>query len=298
MDVSLITVSYRGDFELACDLCASVDAHVEPAIEHVLIVPRRDLSLFKSLAAGRRRLLAQEDLLPPLWVPLPLPKRLPFGDRRLRSMWLTPHGLVRGWIMQQIIKLSADRIADREILIFADSDVTFIRSLTKEAAVRDGRVRLYHRPGETKGSAAHRSWHAEAARLLGLPATDYFGADYIGQLVIWRRSVLLKLQDQISQRFRRDWRVTLSRSPALSEYVLYGVFAEHALKAESGHYADTADWTHASWRYGDSIENLQAFTAGIRPEHIAVLIQSTMPLSRDERRALITTMTDQLKRVA
>ena len=300
MDAALVTVSYRGDLELARDLCASVDAYVAPAIEHVLIVPRRDQALFAPLAGGRRRLLCQEDVLPPSFHRLPLPHRisLPFYSRRLRDIWTTPAGLVRCWILQQIVKLSADAATSREIIVFADSDVVFVRPLTTELLVRGDKVRLYHRPGETKDSPSHVAWHDEAARLLGLPPRGYFGADYIGQLITWRRSVLQKLHARIAEVSKRDWRLKLASSQALSEYVLYGVFAEHVLGAQSGHFLDTEDLTHASWRYGGGTPDLDRFVADFGKSHVAVLIQSTTDLPLAERRALIERMTNQLKQVA
>ncbi len=69
--VELLTLSYRGDYEVCRLLCESVDRFVPADIEHRLAVPRADLDLFASLANSRRRLIAQEDLLPNWFVPVP-----------------------------------------------------------------------------------------------------------------------------------------------------------------------------------------------------------------------------------
>jgi hypothetical protein len=302
MDVALLTVSYRGDLELARDLCASVDAHVDPAIEHVLLVPERDASLFANLATGRRRLVAIESILPSGFSRLPTPYRIelkPFFSKRIREIWATPKGLVRGWIIQQIVKLSAHRATNAPAIVFADSDIVFVRAFNRDTVVRGDLVRLYHRPGETSASAPHRRWHREAAELLGLPATDYFGADYIGNLLSWRRDTLEKLQARLEEIGGAPWQNVLAGAPALSEYILYGAFAEHVLGDASGHYLSTEDLAHPSWHYDIArAESREAFLRDFSDNHLAVLIQSTEGLGLDARRALIAAMTEKRQRVA
>jgi hypothetical protein len=219
--------------------------------------------------------------------------RLQIGpfSRRFREMWLTPVGLMRGWIMQQIVKLSSDTVTTADIIVFADSDLVFVAPLTMEHLTRRDRVRLYIRPGETRDSANHRSWHAAAAKLLGLPASEYFGADYIGNPISWRRDVLAKLKERIAEVSGRRWQEELAATPAFSEFVLYGVFADHVLgDAASGHYHDEKDLTHASWHYDTENGGLEAFTRGLANEQVAVLVQSTEDLGVEDRRKLIEEM--------
>nr|BFF09369.1 hypothetical protein GCM10025699_06720 [Microbacterium flavescens] len=64
-DVSLLTVSYRGDLGLARELCRSVDRYLDPAIEHLLVVSRVDAALFEPLRSDRRRIVIVDDVLPP-----------------------------------------------------------------------------------------------------------------------------------------------------------------------------------------------------------------------------------------
>lgn len=293
-EAAIVTVSFRGDAAVAGDLCKSIDAFVPAEIEHVVIVPRRDRALFEPLAGGRRRIVFQEDLLPSGWHRLPLPSRirLPFFQRRLRDFWLTPHGVVRGWLMQQIVKLSVERATEREIIVFADSDVVFVRPVTIDKFARGDEVKLYHRPGETKDSPVHGVWHREAARLLGLGATDYTGADYIAQLVVWRRSVLTKLHDYLEQINGHPWQKSLIKRSQLSEYILYGIYAERVLANASGHFLDTQDLVHSSWHYEGSHDGeMDRFVADFADHHLAVLVQSTTELPLTERRLLIERMT-------
>jgi len=302
MDMSLITVSYRGDFALARELCASVDRFVAPDIEHVLVVPKSDASLFAPLARMHRRLVLVEEVLPRDFIrafPSFTVKLGPLFERRLREMWLTPRGPVRGWIIQQIVKLSSDRATTRDVILFADSDLEFVRPLTKKRLARGDAVRLYRRPGETKESVRHRSWHRAAAHLLGLPTSDYFGADYIGNLISWRRDTLKSLQARITKVHGAPWQNVLAGTRTFSEYILYGVFADHVPGPEGEHFPDMDDWTHASWHYeipGGC--DLERFVAEFGAQHLAVLIQSTTGLSVDERRQVIARMINQLKRVA
>lgn len=301
MDVSLITVSYRGDYALAGELCASVEAYVPADIEHVLVVPRADVALFLPLKTARRRIVLVEDLLPPSWRQLPIPSRIqtPFGTWRPRSFWVTPQGFMRGWVLQQIIKLSCDIATPRSTLVFADSDVMFVRPFTREHLFKSGKTRLYHRPGETKESERHRAWHRAAAEILGLPATDYFGADYIGNLITWRRDTLIALQDHIAKVAGRPWQAALAGRRALSEYILYGAFAEHVLGEASGHYVDATDPVHASWHYDlADAQSRAAFQGGLQPHHVAVLIQSTEDMAPSDRRRFIKSMTDKSQQAA
>ena len=294
MKAGLVTVSYRGDLSLAIELCESVDRFVDAGLEHVLIVPSSDVGLFSPLATERRRIVTVESVLPASFRRVMRSFRLEIGplSRRFREMWLTPTGLVRGWIMQQIVKLSSDAATTADIIVFADSDLAFVAPLTIDHLVRGDRARLYLRPGETRENAAHRAWHTAAAKLLGLPTNDYFGADYIGNPISWRRDVLAKLKARVAEVSGRRWQDALAATPALSEFILYGVFADHVLGEDAnGHFHDKRDLTHASWHYdGGRNGGFDAFARNLGAEQIAVLIQSTEDLGIEDRRRLIERM--------
>ena len=141
-------MSYRGDLELARDLCLSVDRFLARP-EHILVVPRADLDLFEPLAGARRRIVTVESVLPRGYVQLPIPRRIHVGpfDKRIREIWAGPGGVVRGWIVQQILKLSAPSFTDREVVVFADSDIVLVAPLTVDQLAQDGLVRLYRVQG-------------------------------------------------------------------------------------------------------------------------------------------------------
>lgn len=291
-DVAVVTVSYRGDLELAGDLCRSIDTFLAQGAEHILIVPRSDMALFEAFARPGRRVLAVESVLPRGYVQLPAPRTLRIGsyERRIREIWVGPGGVVRGWIVQQILKLSAPAFTDREILVFADSDIVLVAPLTVERLARDGLVRLYRRPGASPELPTHTRWHEVSARLLGLESRGNLGADYIGNLITWRRSTLVRLQERLAQMNRgRRWDKVVARQREFSEYMLYGNFVDLGQRDdESGHYVESEDLVHAGWFFDlGTDEGVDQFESGFTPGQVGVAIQSTEPFTLAERRELV-----------
>ena len=290
LSASLVTCSFAGDFDVCRLLCESIDRFVPETIGHRLYVPAKDAPLFAGLASSRRTIATQESLLPRWFWQVPLPA--PHWRRRLRlprrNVYLTPFSPpVRGWIAQQIMKLAATAAADAEIVVHVDSDNAFIRPLRLDALARDGRVRLYRDPRRIEESG-HRLWHAAAGRLLGLPPSDFYDAEYIDQIVVWRRSVLDALLARLAAVAGADWRIALARTPHFAEYILYGVFADKALGVErAGLFAETRSLCLSRWSEAfDSAAEEEAFVAAIAPHHVACLIQSTIPMPIAARRRL------------
>jgi len=284
---SLITCSFSGDLELCRLLCQSIDRFVPQEIRHTLYVPARDIPLFADLATEQRAILAQEDLLPRwFWkAPLPSPKwrarlRLP-----RRNVYITPVSLpVRGWIAQQIMKISASLRAKTEIVAHLDSDNVIIRPLTAAHLIHNGQVRFRADP-DGIGLATHRPWYAAGARLLGLPPGDYYSADYIDQFVVWRRSVVEGMVARIASTTGRDWRVALARTPEFAEYVLYGMFVERVLGPDAaGVFVEPRSLCHSRWtgRIANAAQE-DAFVSELQPDQIACVIQSTIPMTLVER---------------
>ena len=289
LSASLVTCSFSGDFDVCRLLCESVDQFA-PDVAHRLYVPAKDVALFAGLASPRRTVATQDSLLPRWFWKVPLPSQA--WRRRLRlprrNVYLTPYSLpVRGWIAQQIMKIAATEVADTEIVVHVDSDNALIRPLRREDLERGGRVRLYRNP-EKVDQPSHRLWHAAAARLLGLPASDFHGAEYIDQLVVWRRSALLRMTARLSARAGVDWRVALARAPHFAEYILYGVFVDRVLGLEAaGHFAEPRSLCLSRWEgeFADAADEAR-FLAAIEPHHVACLIQSTIAMDLEARRAV------------
>ncbi len=81
--MEIVTCSYRPDVDRCRRLCLSIDRHVPDGIGHVLILPARDLALFRPRAGGRRTVIAAEEVLPQRLV------QLPWGEK----FWVDS----RGW---------------------------------------------------------------------------------------------------------------------------------------------------------------------------------------------------------
>lgn len=286
-DISLLTCSFRGDLEACRILCESIDRFVPREMRHTLIVPTRDLDLFAPFAGGRRAVVSEDLYLPRAFFKLPMP---PARWRRLlhlprRNIYLTPYSKpVRGWIAQQMIKIAAAAAADTEVVVHVDSDNAFIRPVRPGAFVRDGRARLLRIP-KPAGFDSHVAWHRAAGRLLGLPPSDFHGAEYIDALVVWRRSVARALTAHIAQVTGLHWTIALSRTPHFAEYVLYGVFADRVLGLDAaGLFAAEHSLCHALWTgsLGDDAA-VAAFVDTLEPDRISCLIQSTIDLDLEAR---------------
>jgi hypothetical protein len=294
---SVVTISYRGDLELARDLCASVDAFLDERIEHVLVVPRADVDLFASLRSQRRRIVVVEDVLPADYHRIPLPQQIRLGRfrRRLRETWWTPRGVVRGWIIQQIVKLSAPSYTAVPAVAFADSDVVLVAPLALERLVDYHGTRFYAVPGATGDSAMHARWHRTAQRLLGIAETGYSGADYIGNLITWQTDDIIALQEWIARVTRKRWDKAIVARRAFSEYILYGVFLDHVLGGASDR-STSEDLVHAGWFYDLTTEHgVDAFVAGVSGAPVGVAIQSTEHLTLSERRQIIDRISRRLR---
>jgi hypothetical protein len=273
--MAIVTCSYGPDWHRCARLCASVDQHVPSGVEHLLVVPRRDRARFEALENSRRRVLTVESIVPGRFVQVP-------GSNR---WWMDARGWpVRGWIMQQITKLSANHATDAEVIVFADSDLQFLRPLRHDDLFRDGRLRLHRIPG-AKNTGEHLEWHKRAGRLLGV-TPRYFGADYVGQLISWRRSNLIALHQHLEEHQGQPWYRGIARSLRFSEYILYGAFIDGILSQDrSGHFGSADDLCHCCWFE----EDVHALTSGkeqIRSDALALLLQSNLELAENEELAI------------
>ncbi len=280
---TLITLSFSGDLDCCRLLCETADRFAPAGAAHLLAVPAADMPLFRPLAGGSRTLVPQEELLPGWLRKLPLPG--PEWRRRLRlprrNVYVSLKGRpVRGWIAQQIMKLNAAAGAATDTVLHLDSDTAFVRPLAAEALAKDGLLRLARFPGAAD-DAMHAPWHRSASALLGLPPTDYHGADYIDQFVTWRRANVRGLLKRIGEVSGRDPIEALAATHDFSEYILYGVYCEHVLGlTASGHTSAEESLCETVWSEGGGIPE-------VRPGRYGLGIQSTIPLSWDARRKIV-----------
>ncbi len=250
MRVAVFTPSYRGHFEIFRLLCESMDRYVDEAIDHVVVVPARDLPIFKPFESRRRHIMAQEDILPRTLVRVPGASAVFPRELYLNLPWRP----VRGWVVQQLLKLSANQATDADVVVLADSDTCFVRPVSPRTFLRGKRVRFYRQPGEGH-LESHYSWHQSSARLLGLPGTRYSGTHYIASLPIWRTADLGCLQAHIERVNSRSWHSALCQEWQVSENILFGMFVDHVMGRREMVYAPMdRSLTHSSWDYDLSSE--------------------------------------------
>jgi len=275
---AIATPSYAGDVERCRLLCASIDRFVAGHAMHYLLVEDRDVALFAPLAGPRRRIIAESQMLP-RWLtsrpdPFTLGKRRVWTGLRALARGIPP---LRGWHAQQLRKLALARQIDEDIILFADSDMMFLRPFDLARLVTAQGVRLYAKPdGIDATMPEHVAWCEMAARALGLPAPALPSMDYINNLVSWRRDRVLELLDLIEARSGRDWVSAVASRRSFSEYMLYGYYVERVLGlAAAGHFADSLELCKVYWG-GEAAElaTLRSFEDVLDEGQVAVGVQS------------------------
>lgn len=274
----IATPSYAGDVERCALLCASIDRFVSGQTMHYLLVEDRDVALFKPFEGSRRKVIAESAMLPAWLKAWPDPFTL--GRRRV---WTSAAALargvppLRGWHAQQLRKFALARVIDEDIILFADSDMMFLRPFDLASLTSPQGVRLYAKPnGITKAMPGHVAWCEMAARMLGLPAPMMPSMDYINNLVSWRRDRVLGMMALIEQRSGRDWVTAIASNRQFSEYMIYGYYVERVLGLEAaGHFADSHELCKVYWG-GDAAEltTLRRFEDVLDEGQVAVGVQS------------------------
>lgn len=281
-DFAVVTPSYTPDFERCKLLARSVQKFVQPAT-HYIIVTQKDFPLFKQLQGPTTEILVVESLLPRWLFKLPLFKNGWFSLK-------TPP--VRNWILQQIVKLSAGCQIEKDVLVYVDSDLAFIRPFNLQTLVRDDQVRLFRaddpRPiGE---------WDLATAQLLGVPPQKF--ANYLHGIMTWRHDNVVKLFQRLEAVSGQGAIETLCRSWHLSEYQLYGTFVDHFLGDQSGHFWDAQGLCKEYWNPVNlSDAELSRFLANVEPEYVAVMISAKAGIPPKRYQALLENYETALKPV-
>lgn len=266
--VAFVTPSYRLDR----DRCALLNRSLEvcaPWAEHWIVVDRGDLRAFKFLENGRTTVVAKEEMLP-VWV-----HRLDTLKVGLRSnVWIQSRGLpMRGWLLQQLVKLAVAEHLDADVLICADSDVVLLRPFAVTSVVDErGRVLLYALPDHVdERLPKHVRWHRSAETLLGVEAADPPMPNFISSLIPWKRENVLALLEHVQETTGRHWLRALASAWDVSEYTLYGRFAQDVLGTNAGQLVSPSPLCHDYYKHVPlSAAALDSLLDGIGPEEVAV----------------------------
>lgn len=299
--IAVITTTFAPDFELCIDLHRSVLEFTDQSVSHYLLVPPADLELFSALRGPRCVVLAESELLPsrmiriPTWVNHLI--QLAWHDRRRANLaavnLLRPIPPVRGWILQQIVKLAAASRLDADILLIADSDVRIVRPISIDTFVREGKLRLYRREGTVNEDLpSHVAWHKVARKLLGLATPTLPLPDYVSSFNVWERRVVLLLLDRINRVSHRHWIDAIAGRLSFSEHILYGVFVDKVLGPSANTFTASASLCHSYWDTTPlDAAGAETFLQSVAAEDVAVLIQSKSGTPIDVRRSALDNFT-------
>lgn len=267
--ICLVTPSYAPDFERCKLLVKSVKRYSTGNLQHYIVVDQQDIALFKQLSGPETIVLAKEELLPNWIIKIPF-----FTKKNIWFSWKTLP--VRGWLVQQLVKLGIAEYVPEDVLVFADSDVFFVRDFDLSCFIKNDKVRFFAQLGKVSIENPHLpAWYFDASKLLALEPPQFPASNYMGQLIFWRKDNVLKLHRYLEQINHRHWVEAICANWNVSEYILYGVFVEKVLQDLSGHYMDDRDLCHNYWQEQPlQTSQLQEFFASISHESIAAMLSA------------------------
>lgn len=300
--MAVVTPSYRPDFERFRRLHASVLRFTDDTVRHHVIVPSVDVALYRSIDSPRLTVWAYRDFLPRGIVATDrlaaLARSLPFIPSTLNVSGVSrrrPWKPIRGWVLQQLVKLSAGDHVDADALAFVDSDVVVVREVHVADVIRDDAVRFYSVDGAISRSMdRHLLWCRHAHELLGVPwPDDDTFPDYVAGIVTWDPRLLHSCLARVEAVTGEPWAQAVTRYLHISEYILYGTYVRYFGTEHDRSYQTDISLAHSYWSPAPMGQaEADAFLAGFGPDHRAVHIQSTS--STDD--ALIRSIATHLER--
>jgi hypothetical protein len=269
---AIVTPTYHLDYEQFKLMCESMDRFVKGNWHHYVVVSKADYPMFAPFNGPRRTVMENTKILPP-WL------RYIGKLGRVRSgsfyfSWRT--GLIFGWHIQQLVKLSMANFVKEDAMMLVDSDLFFIKPFEIDTLIKHGRLPFIKSPT----SYAERDQPAppflERAKItLGLSSSTP-SYDYANNIVFWRRQTAIELCDFIAKKHGKHWIAALSGFHTISEGSLYGLFVEHIKKDDMSYLGE--NFNFAKTLHGDYAiydEELKAFVNNLEPYHVALGFQSS-----------------------
>jgi hypothetical protein len=264
----VVTPSYGPDLGRFRELHGSVLRHLPEESVHVVIVPTRDVAAFRQFQGPRCTVISEPEVLGRSIVRLPGTK---FSVNLRRP--LPP---VRGWILQQVLKLGVARLLSEDVMVMVDSDVLFIRDASINDFTLDGRAIFYRLPDAISPEELprHATWAQTSRSMLGLRAQPPPYPDYVSSLSVWDRRLVLELLRRVEEVSGRRWDVEVGRQLHFSEWTLYGTFVDHV---SGGHHpAETS--TMRCLTYWDEVplgyDEAYRYFAGTSDQDLAVMLSA------------------------
>ena len=270
-DLAIVTPSYAPDLELFAELRRSVLDHFPTDVTHFVIVPRCDVEAFAHFRGARCEVIPEPELVPRHVVKVPW-TGLHFNPRR-------PFPPIRGWVLQQLLKLASVDIVNANTIVLVDSDVVFVRPVDQETFAPAGRARFFRLDAAIDDRLPrHVRWHAVASRLLGVAPEGLPLPDYVTSLNTWDRQTVFDLLQRIEDVAGRSWFDVIGRELHFSEWTLYGKFVDRFIDIPSS--SDTLCHTYWDPRPLDQA-SADRFVTDIADTDVAVMIsaKSRTPLA-------------------
>jgi hypothetical protein len=283
-ELAVITPSYALDLELCADLNESVLRNTPDSVRHYIITPRRDLKLFSHLRGTRTEVLSVDDVLPRHVLSVPA-----------ANFWLNLHRPwppVRGWVMQQVIKLQMATQLNADLLLLADSDVRLVRPVTSDTFRVDGQLLFYRKDKEIGGDRPrHVLWYDVAAKLLGVPSAPPPLPDYISPFNVWDRRIVIALQQRVEQSTGNHWLDAVAGQMHLSEFFLYGVFVDKALDPGVSVLGTNSMFCREYWKHAPlGVAEGVRFVQDLSADDVAIMISAKSGTSLEVRRKILASV--------
>jgi hypothetical protein len=275
----VVTPTYAPDMELFSDLHESVLRCFPDDVRHLVVVTQPDVAPFRRFAGPRCDVLGVGDVLPGSVRALPLTK-----------LWVNlrrPFPPLRGWILQQLVKLAVAVQVRERVVVTADSDIVFIRPVTVETFAPGGQVRLFRLDdGVDSSLSRHLRWHAVSRSLLGLPPSPPPPLpDYVTALNSWDRDVVARMLARVEEVTGHGWLEAVGKELHFSECMLYGVYADEVEQA-SGLVTTADSRCHTYWGSDPlTVDGAAAMISSARPHDVAYMISAKSYTPLDVRRA-------------
>lgn len=276
------------DIELFELLARSVDDHVDPRITHYVVVPAADLPRFSVFANARREIVAQEEIFPeklrklPTWL-----RHLSFLKADLRRpIYIRPNrSALRGWMLQQYLKIEMSRRLDIAAIMHVDSDVAFFRRLAPEDAFDEGRVRFFRVDSRSR-NRMHDAWVEGSCRILGITPPAVHMANYIENCLLWSTTVTRAMVAQIQNAHSQSLHDVLFGTKTMSEYYIYGIFADF-FPESADLAAENVSFCNSYWPDQETgTVDFEALRQRLENKHCAIAVQSVHTLNITDRARL------------
>jgi len=292
-NITFITVTYKNDLERFSLLRESIKRFYTGDAKHIVIVPKNDKPLFDKFMKDddKVKVVLQNDFVdtyfyPQFWYSA-LKKIFPDQEWRLNKLFKKFAG-VRGWQLQQPIKLSIPAMIKNGKAVILDSDVIFLRSFSDMdfGTILDNPRTLIQIQDNIFFEEMQKAY-----KLLKLPPATSKNYHYTTMPMIMYPDWIESLQNYIEKIHNKPWQKVLFENGSIHEDCLYGVFIQEILKPDRLFI----NKKHLSYMVWDK-ESLTNFLSGdwqgapisnSEKKPLCVVLQSNLNVSVPEYRSKI-----------